>query len=359
MIVTEKPATTFGVAPPAPATTHFLSLKENVMPDSTRPYEPLTSENAALVLIDHQVGLMTGVRDYSTGELKHNVVALAKAAKALKLPIIVTTTARDSMWGPTFPELVEALPGVPIIDRSSVNAFDDPKVPQAITVTGRKKLIFAGISLEVCAAFPAITAVGKGLDAYVVVDASGTFSETKRQVGLLRMLQAGVILSDYATLMVEILKDNGASATPEAKARTRAFARVIGPFLVIVPGIIVVRAPEMDTSVSAFFENGALVWIVGGLLLFGGLLIIAHHQYWSSAAAILISLFGWFLALRGLALLAAPQLYQRAAASSVGALSLVRIGFGALVLNGLWLTFVGWIAKPPIQNTSPHSNGKV
>jgi nicotinamidase-related amidase len=153
---------------------------------------------------------MTGVRDYSTGELKHNVVALAKAAKALKLPIVVTTTARDSMWGPTL--LVEALPGVSIIDRSSVNAFDDPKVAQAITATGRKKLIFAGIFLEVCAAFPAITAIGEGLDAYVAVDASGTFSETKRQVGLLRMLQAGVILSDYATLMVEILKDN---ARPE------------------------------------------------------------------------------------------------------------------------------------------------
>jgi isochorismate hydrolase len=90
----------------------------------------------------------------------------------------------------------------------SVNAFDDPKVTQAITATGRKKLIFAGISLEVCAAFPAITAVGKGLDAYVAGDAAGTFSETKRQIGLLRILPAGVILSDYATLMVEILKDN-------------------------------------------------------------------------------------------------------------------------------------------------------
>src|SRR5260221_5837822 len=139
----------------------------------------LTSQNAALILVDHQVGLMTGVRDYSTGELKHNVVALAKPAKALKLPIIVTTTARDSMWGSTFPELVEALPGVEIIDRSSVNAFDDDRVARAIEATGRKKLIFAGISLEVCAAFPAITAVGKGLVAYVAVDASGTFSETK------------------------------------------------------------------------------------------------------------------------------------------------------------------------------------
>jgi len=75
---------------------------------------------------------MTGVRDYSTGELKHNVVGLAKAAKALKLPIVVTTTARDSMWGPTFPELVEALPGIEITDRSSVNAFDDARVAKAI-----------------------------------------------------------------------------------------------------------------------------------------------------------------------------------------------------------------------------------
>jgi nicotinamidase-related amidase len=189
--------------------------KESTMKGQAQPYQPLTSENAALVLVDHQVGLMTGVRDYSTGELKHNVVALAKAAKALKLPIVVTTTARDSMWGPTFPELVEALPGIQIIDRSTVNAWDDPKVAAAIEATGRKKLIIAGISLEVCAAFPAITAIGKGYDAYVAVDASGTFSDTKREAGLLRMQQAGVIVSDYATLMVEILKDN---ARPEAAA---------------------------------------------------------------------------------------------------------------------------------------------
>ncbi len=179
------------------------------MSNATRIYEPLTSENAALVLVDHQVGLMSGVRDYSIAELKHNVVGLAKSAKALKLPIVVTTTARDSMWGPTIPELVEALPGVQIIDRSSVNAFDDAQVARAIETTGRRKLIFAGLSLEVCAAFPAMTAVARGLDAYVAVDACGTFSETKRQMGVLRMLQAGVILSDFATLMVEILKDNG------------------------------------------------------------------------------------------------------------------------------------------------------
>lgn len=182
---------------------------------TNRTYEPLTADNAAVILVDHQVGLMTGVRDYSTGELKHNVVALARAARALNLPIVATTTARDSMWGPTFPELVEALSGIEIIDRLSVNAYDDARVAKAIEATGRRKLIFAGISLEVCAAFPAMTAVARGLDAYVAVDASGTFSETKRQAGLMRMQQAGVILSDYATMMVEILKDNG---RPEAGA---------------------------------------------------------------------------------------------------------------------------------------------
>lgn len=192
-------------------------------------YEPLTAENAALILVDHQVGLMTGVRDYSTGELKHNVVALAKAAKALNLPIVVTTTARDSMWGPTFPELVEALPDIEIINRSSVNAYDDPRVAAAIEATGRKKLIFAGISLEVCAALPAMTAIARGLDAYVAVDASGTFSESKRQAGLLRMQQAGVILSDYGTMMVEILKDNGRpEAGPVYAALDMPWATLVG-----------------------------------------------------------------------------------------------------------------------------------
>jgi nicotinamidase-related amidase len=102
-------------------------------------------------------------------------------------------------------------------------------VASAIEATGRKKLIFAGISLEVCAAFPAMTAVSRGYDAYVAVDASGTFSDTKHQVGLLRMMQAGVILSDYATLMVEILKDNGRpEAGPVYGALDMPWATLVG-----------------------------------------------------------------------------------------------------------------------------------
>ncbi|MFJ2783807.1 MULTISPECIES: isochorismatase family protein [unclassified Streptomyces] len=191
--------------------------------------EPVTRENAAVILVDHQVGLLSGVRDIPVAELKHNVAALARAATALGIPLVVTTTAADSMWGPTAPELVEALPaGQKIIDRSSVNAWHDDRVREAIEATGRRKLIFAGVSLEVCAALPAYAATAAGYDAYVAVDASGTFSRTKREAGLARMQQAGVILSDYATLVVEALGDNTA---PESVA---VYAALDMPFAVLV-----------------------------------------------------------------------------------------------------------------------------
>ena len=177
--------------------------------------EPMTQADTALVLVDHQVGLMTGVRDYSVAELKHNVVGLAKAARALGLPIVATTTSAETLWGPAFPELVAALPGHRFIDRTSVNAWDDPRVAEAIEATGRQNLIFAGVSLEVCAAFPAMTARRKGYDAYVAMDASGTFNRTKRETGLLRLAQAGVVVADGASLMVEILADNARDVAGE------------------------------------------------------------------------------------------------------------------------------------------------
>jgi uncharacterized protein YjeT (DUF2065 family) len=134
-------------------------------------------------------------------------------------------------------------------------------------------------------------------------------------------------------------------ATREPQARTRSFARVIGPWLAIVPGIIVLRASGMGALASEFFKSGLFVWFAGALLLFGGLLIIAFHQYWSSVAAVMISLFGWILAFRGLVLMAAPALYERAA-MSMDSIPIVRLVFGVLVAIGLYLTYVGWLAKP-------------
>lgn len=177
--------------------------------------DPLTRDNAAVVLIDNQVGLMTGIRDYSIAELKHNIVGLARAATALDLPIVTTTTSAETLWGPAIPELGAALPDHVFIDRTTVNAWDDPRVEAAIRATGRTKLIFAGLSLEVCAAFPAMRAVREGFDAYVAVDACGTFNSTKRETALTRLTQAGVVVADGASLMIEILADNASNQAGE------------------------------------------------------------------------------------------------------------------------------------------------
>jgi hypothetical protein len=138
-------------------------------------------------------------------------------------------------------------------------------------------------------------------------------------------------------------------ASPESQAKTRAFARVLGPFLVIVPGIIVIRFPDAVALAEPFFANPALVWITAALMVFGGVFIIASHQFWRGASAILISLFGWILALRGLVLLVAPQFYQHAIPTGAGALRWVRLAFVLIPLAGLKLTYDGWIARPPAE----------
>src|SRR5579872_90675 len=177
-------------------------------------YETITQENAALVIVDHQIGLYTGVRDIPTDELKHNIVGLVKAIKVFGIPIVVTTTT-ESMWGPMIPELKELLQEVSIIERTTVNAWDDQRVAQAIEKTGRKKLIMTGISTDVCLAFPAITAVGKGYDVYAVIDASGAFTIKQGELAVTRMAQAGVKTVAYSNVVVEMLKDNASPLAVE------------------------------------------------------------------------------------------------------------------------------------------------
>ena len=187
-----------------------------------------TRENTAVLLIDHQVGLFTGVRDINVNELKHNVVGLARAAQALELPIVAVTTARDSMWGPTIPELKAALGDGGILDRSTVNAWDDERFVAEVNNTGRDHLIIAGLSFEVCASLPAISAREHGFHPVVVVDACGTFSHHKREAGLARLTTLGIEVSDYATMMVEIMADN---ADPKA---AEVYAALDMPFATLM-----------------------------------------------------------------------------------------------------------------------------
>src|SRR5208282_4813038 len=188
----------------------------------------ITRQNTAVLLIDHQVGLFTGVRDLTVSDLKHNVVGLAKAARTLSLPVVATTTARDSMWGPTIPELREVLGDGEILDRSSVNAWDDKRFVKAVKATGRDHLILAGLSFEVCASLPAISAREAGYQPLVAIDACGTFTHDKREAGIARLTVLGIEVSDYATLIVEILADN---ADPKAN---EVYAALDMPFATLM-----------------------------------------------------------------------------------------------------------------------------
>jgi hypothetical protein len=149
-----------------------------------------------------------------------------------------------------------------------------------------------------------------------------------------------------------------ARPTEEAIRRTAAFARVTGPFLVVVTAVIAIRLPTLDGLVHDLFANAVLPWMLGAIMLGCGLVIIAFHQYWYSLAAIVISLFGWFVALRGLALMALPSAIESGAGqtlNSPGLLLGARVFFLLLTAVGGWLTFVGWVARPtrtPVDNAS-------
>ena len=195
--------------------------------------ERITRNNSAICLIDHQLGLLVGVHDITVAELKHNVVALAKAAKILGMPIIASTTAKDVLWGPTFPELVAVLDTkkYPIIDRMTMNAWDDPHFVKAVEATGRTHLLFAGVTLQVCAALPAYSALAAGYKSYVVIDASGVLSATNRQVGIARIQQAGVIPVDYFSIVCEIMATNAdPSANEVYAALDQEVEKVMGQF---------------------------------------------------------------------------------------------------------------------------------
>jgi nicotinamidase-related amidase len=199
---------------------------------------PFTRHNTAVLLIDHQVGLFTGVRDINVNELKHNVVGLAKAAQILGLPIVATTTAQDSLWGPVIPELKAVLGDAQIHDRSIVNAWNCDRFVALVRETERDHLIIAGLSFEVCASLPAISAREDGFHPAVVVDACGTFSHHKREAGLARLNTLGIEVSDYATMMVEIMADN---ADPQANA---VYAAVDMPFATLMGQVASALAPR-------------------------------------------------------------------------------------------------------------------
>src|SRR4249920_3419590 len=157
-----------------------------------KPYVRLDKNDAAVLLIDHQAGLLSLVRDIGPDKFKNNVLAVADLAKYFKLPTILTTSFEDGPNGPLVPELKQTFPDAPFIPRpGQINAWDNPDFVKAVKATGRNQLIIAGVVTEVCVAFPALSAIEEGFEVFVVTDASGTFNQTTRLAAWSRMESAG------------------------------------------------------------------------------------------------------------------------------------------------------------------------
>lgn len=173
-----------------------------------KPYVRLDKNNAAVLLVDHQSGLMSLVRDSDPDKFRNNVLALADLAKYFNLPTILTTSFEQGPNGPLMPELKDLFPSAPYIARpGQINAWDNEDFVKAIKATGKKQLIIAGVVTEVCVAFPALSAIEEGFDVFVVTDASGTFSEVTRDGAWQRMTAAGAQLINWFGVACELHRD--------------------------------------------------------------------------------------------------------------------------------------------------------
>ena len=174
----------------------------------TKPYVRLDKDNAAVLLVDHQAGLLSLVRDIDPDKFKNNVLALAAAAKYFNLPTILTTSFEDGPNGPLVPELKAQFPDAPYIARpGQINAWDNEDFVKAIKATGRKQLIVAGVVTEVCVAFPVLSALEEGFEVFVIADASGTFNAMTRDAAWARMEAAGAQMMTWFGAACELHRD--------------------------------------------------------------------------------------------------------------------------------------------------------
>ena len=170
--------------------------------------EVLTPANCQIIFIDHQPQMAFGVQSIDRQVLKNNTVALAKAAKVFNIPTIITTVETESFSGNTYPELLDVFPGQDILERTSMNSWDDQKVRDALKANGKKKVVVAGLWTEVCNNSFALCAMLEGdYEIYMVADASGGTTKEAHDFAMQRMIQAGVIPVTWQQVMLEWQRD--------------------------------------------------------------------------------------------------------------------------------------------------------
>ena len=169
-----------------------------------------TPADSALLLVDHQTGTMQLIKNIPLDVARRNTLALAKAAKILNIPVVLTSSQEQNQQGPLLPELEQILPNAfaARVKRAGiVNAWNDPNFVAAVKKTGRKNLIMAGVTTDVCLVFPAISAVREGFNVQAVLDASGSPFDISEEMARRRMENEGVVLTATNTLMAELAQD--------------------------------------------------------------------------------------------------------------------------------------------------------
>ncbi|MFP3557909.1 hydrolase [Paraburkholderia sp. SIMBA_049] len=170
--------------------------------------EVLTPQNSQLLFIDHQPQMAFGVQSIDRQVLKNNVVGLAKAAKIFGIPTTITSVESQSFSGFTYPELLDVFPGQPVLERTSMNSWDDQKVRDALAANGRNKIVVSGLWTEVCNNTFALSAMLEGgYEIYMVEDASGGTSKDGHDYAMQRMIQAGVVPVTWQQVMLEWQRD--------------------------------------------------------------------------------------------------------------------------------------------------------
>jgi nicotinamidase-related amidase len=170
--------------------------------------EVLTPDNCQIIFIDQQPQMAFGVQSIDRQVLKNNTVGLAKAAKVFNIPTTITTVETESFSGHTYPELLDVFPGKEILERSSMNSWDDQKVRAALAANGRKKVVVSGLWTEVCNTTFALCAMLEGeYEIYMVADASGGTSKDAHDFAMQRMIQAGVVPVTWQQVLLEWQRD--------------------------------------------------------------------------------------------------------------------------------------------------------
>jgi nicotinamidase-related amidase len=171
---------------------------------------PFTPANSALLLIDHQVGTMQLIKNIERTFVRKMAVALAKTAKILDLPVVISSSQEDRLQGPVIPELKELLPDAfaSRVKRAGiVNAWAMPEFKAAVEATGRRNLIMASVTTDVCLVFPAIAAREEGYNVQAVLDACGSPTLQSEDFAQRRMQAAGVVFAATNTLIAELAQD--------------------------------------------------------------------------------------------------------------------------------------------------------